>query len=76
MEKYKIVEHRFANKTSQFILKRKVFFWWEKVYVFDIGMLSNPFTFVKLTTGVDIVNKNKGKLIGIYLEKNKQKEKK
>lgn len=75
MEKYKIEEYRFTNKTSYFILKRKVFFWWEKVYVFDLNSLSDPFTFVTLKTGVDIVDKNKGQLVGIYLEKINRKKK-
>lgn len=73
-DKYKIEEHRFTDKSSQFILKRKVFFWWEKVDVYPY--YSDPYTFVKMLTGIEYINRNHGDLIGIYLKKEKTKKKK
>ena len=65
-QKFKIIEHRFENKTSQFILKQKVLFWWEKVVVHPYCI--DPYTFVKLLTGTEYINRNHGDLISITLK--------
>jgi hypothetical protein len=70
-EKYKIEEHRFENKSSKFILKRKVLFWWEKVTIHPY--CTDPYTFVKLPTGINVINRNQGELVGIELKTKKKK---
>ncbi len=73
-EKYKIEEFRSEDTSSRFILKRKVLFWWEKVPIHPY--CTDPYTFVKLLTGTEYINRNRGNLISITLKNKKTKRKK
>ena len=71
--KYKIEEIRDSEKTSKFYLKEKVWFWWEKVEVYPY--YSDRFTFVRLSTGTDYVDKRRGELVSIEVKTNKKRKK-
>ena len=71
--KYKIQEIRDAELTSKFFLKEKVLFWWQKVEVLPYHIYDR-YNFVRLSTGVDYVNKRRGELVSIEVKINKKKK--
>jgi hypothetical protein len=66
--KYKIEEIRKENRTSQFLLKEKVLFWWQSVEIHPD--YTDRHTFVRLSTGIDYINKRGGELVSIKIKKN------
>ena len=69
--KYKIEEIRREDRTSKFLLKEKVLFWWQSVVIHP-QYRSDRHTFVKLSTGIDYINKRGGQLMSIKIKNDKR----
>ena len=68
--KYKIIELRSETKQSKFILMEKVLFWWQKVAVYPHSYI-NRHTFMSCKTGIEYIDKRRGKLVSLTSKLNK-----